>query len=185
MSDETIPFSILDRIITEKTELWGSHYTTWVGGEPTVYRSEGKDILDMAERHADNMFLMFTNATLIDKPMARRMAELGNIVPQVSVEGFEKETDGRRGKGVFKRILKAFENMRETGVAFGIAVTPMRHNYELLTSEEFIPYSPNLPFTSSGIPDLKLRFSREKSPNGSEAFINQTSGQEEAHERLH
>lgn len=136
----TIPFSILDRIITEKTELWASHYTTWVGGEPTVYRSEGKDILDLAERHLDNMFLMYTNGTLIDKEMARRMADLGNVVPQVSVEGFEKETDERRGKGVYKKILRAFENMREAGVPFGIAVTPMRHNYEILTSDEFIDF---------------------------------------------
>ncbi|MBW1707158.1 MAG: radical SAM protein, partial [Deltaproteobacteria bacterium] len=137
---ETIPFPILDRIITEKTELWASHFTTWVGGEPTVYRSEGKDILDMAERHMDNMFLMYTNGTLIDRKMAKRMADLGNVVPQVSVEGFEKETDERRGRGVFKKILGAFENMREAGVPFGIAMTPMRHNYKLLASDEFIDF---------------------------------------------
>ena len=137
---KTIPFSVLDRIITEKTELWNSHYVTWVGGEPTVYRSEGKDILDFAERHMDNIFLMYTNGTLISKEIAKRMADLGNVVPQVSVEGFEKETDDRRGKGVFKKILKAFENMREVGVPFGIAVTPMRHNAELLTSDEFIDF---------------------------------------------
>ena len=137
---ETIPFSILDRIITEKTELWGSNHTTWVGGEPTVYRSEGKDILDIAERHMDNMFLMYTNGVLIDKKMAKRMADLGNVVPQVSVEGFEKETDARRGTGVFKKVLTAFSNMREAGVPFGIAITPMRHNYELLTSDEFIDF---------------------------------------------
>ena len=137
---KTIPFPILEKIITEKTELWGSNYTTWVGGEPTVYRSEGKDILDIAERHMDNMFLMYTNGILIDKHMAKRMAELGNIVPQVSVEGFEKETDARRGKGVYKKVLMAFENMREAGVPFGIALTPMRHNYELLTSDEFTDF---------------------------------------------
>ena len=136
----TIPFSVLDRILTEKTDLWGSHYVTWVGGEPTVYRSEGKDILDFAERHLDNLFLMYTNGVLIDKEIAKRMADLGNILPQVSVEGFEKETDERRGKGVFKKILKAFENMREAGVPFGIAMTPMRHNAELLTSDEFIDF---------------------------------------------
>jgi MoaA/NifB/PqqE/SkfB family radical SAM enzyme len=136
----TIPFSILDRIITEKTELWASHYVTWVGGEPTIYKSEGKDILDFTERHMDNMFLMYTNGILINKEMAKRMADLGNVIPQVSVEGFEKETDERRGKGVFKRILKAFDNMREAGVPFGIAITPMRHNYELLTSDEFIDF---------------------------------------------
>jgi len=61
---------------------------------------------------------MYTNGTLIDKKMAKRMADLGNVVPQVSVEGFEKETDARRGKGVFKKILRAFENMREAGVPF-------------------------------------------------------------------
>jgi len=118
-SSGTIPFSLLDRILTEKTDLWGSHYVAWVGGEPTVYRSEGKDILDFAERHLDNLFLMFTNGTLIDQEVAKRMADLGNVVPQVSVEGFEKETDERRGKGVFKKILRAFENMREAGVPSG------------------------------------------------------------------
>jgi MoaA/NifB/PqqE/SkfB family radical SAM enzyme len=136
----TIPFRILDRIITEKTELWGSHYTSWVGGEPTVYWSEGKDILDIAELHQDNMFLMYSNGVLIDKTMAKRMAELGNVVPQVSVEGFEKETDARRGKGVFKKIMRAFENMREEGVPFGIAITPMRYNADLLSSDKFIDF---------------------------------------------
>jgi MoaA/NifB/PqqE/SkfB family radical SAM enzyme len=136
----TIPFSVLDRIVREKTELWGSHYTTWVGGEPTMYASEGKDILDIAERHSDNMFLMYTNGLLVDEEMARRMGELGNVVPQVSVEGFEKETDDRRGKGVFKKVLKAFECMRKEGVPFGIAVTPTRHNASMLTSDEFVDF---------------------------------------------
>jgi MoaA/NifB/PqqE/SkfB family radical SAM enzyme len=135
-----IPFPILDRIITEKTELWGSRYTTWVGGEPTVYRSGGKDILDIAELHQDNMFLMYTNGVLIDKTMARSMAELDNVVPQVSAEGFEKETDAGRGKGVFKKILRAFENMRKESVRFGIAITPMKYNSELLSSDKFIVF---------------------------------------------
>lgn len=139
-SSGTIPFSILDRILTEKADLWGSRYVTWVGGEPTVYRSEGKDILDVSEKHLDHLFFMYTNGVLIDKEMAGRMADLGNVVPQVSVEGFEKETDQRRGKGVFTKILKAFEYMREAGVPFGIAITPMRHNAEFLTSEEFIEF---------------------------------------------
>lgn len=136
----TIPYSVLDRIIREKTELWGSHYTTWVGGEPTVYESEGKDLFDLAEEHPDNMFLMFTNGVRIDEKLARRLADLGNVVPQVSVEGFEKETDDRRGKGVYQKILRAFACMRDEGVPFGIAVTPMRHNAELLTSDAFIDF---------------------------------------------
>lgn len=137
---ETIPFSLLDTILQEKKDLWASYFNTWVGGEPMMYSSEGYDILDIAERHNDTLFLMYTNATLIDKDKARRMARLGNVVPQVSVEGFEKETDARRGQGVFKKILGAFENMRDEGVPFGIAVTPMRHNMDLLTSDEFLDF---------------------------------------------
>lgn len=41
---------------------------------------------------------------------------------------------------VFKRILRAFENMREEGVPFGIAITPMRNNAEPLASDEFIDF---------------------------------------------
>lgn len=139
-SAETIPFHLFDRIMKEKTEFWGSHFTVITGGEPFVYQSEGKDILDMVEKHPDNFFMFYTNGTLITKEIARRMAKLGNVTPAVSVEGFEKETDERRGKGVFKKIMQAFENMREVGVPFGISVTPMRHNAEFLVSDEFLDF---------------------------------------------
>lgn len=139
-SAETIPFHLFDRIMKEKTEFWGSHFTVITGGEPFVYQSEGKNILDMVEKYPDNFFMFYTNGTLITKEVARRMAELGNVTPAVSVEGFEKETDERRGKGVFKKVMQAFENMREAGVPFGISVTPMRHNAELLVSDEFLDF---------------------------------------------
>ena len=83
---------------------------------------------------------MYTNGTLINEKMAQRMAEVGNITPAISVEGFEKETDGRRGKGVYKRILKAFENLRNTGVPFGISITAMKSNAEFVLSDEFMDF---------------------------------------------
>jgi len=84
--------------------------------------------------------MVYTNATLISDEVARRMAELGNISPAISVEGFEKETDARRGKGVHRRIMQAFENLRRHGVPFGVSATPTRHNWELITSEEFVDF---------------------------------------------
>jgi len=139
-SAETIPFHLFDRIMKEKTEFWGSHFTVITGGEPFIYRSEGKDILDLVEKYPDNFFMFYTNGTLITKEVAKRMSELGNVTPAVSIEGFEKETDTRRGKGVFKKIMQAFEYLREYGVPFGISVTPMRHNAELLVSDEFLDF---------------------------------------------
>ncbi len=137
---EKLDYDMVDRILTEKKELWGSHFTVISGGEPLMWKSDGKDLIDIAAQHSDQYFLMYTNGTLIDEKMAQRMAEAGNITPAISVEGLEKETDARRGKGVHKRILKAFENLRNSGVPFGISITATRHNAELVLSDEFMDF---------------------------------------------
>jgi len=135
-----LDWATFDRIVTEKEELWGSYFTVISGGEPFMWKDQGKDLLDMASMHDSNFFLVYTNGTLITKPVAKRLAELGNVSPAISVEGFEAETDQRRGKGVHKRILQAMENLREVGVPFGISVTATRYNAEMVTSDEFADF---------------------------------------------
>jgi MoaA/NifB/PqqE/SkfB family radical SAM enzyme len=139
-SSEKLDWDIFDRIIIEKTNLWGSYFTVISGGEPLLWKSQGKTIIDMAKKHQNNFFLMYTNGTLITKEIAKELAEAGNITPAISVEGFEEETDERRGKGTYKKILEAMDNLNEAGVPFGISVTPTRTNCALLTSEKFIKY---------------------------------------------
>ncbi|RLE09458.1 MAG: radical SAM protein, partial [Candidatus Aminicenantes bacterium] len=124
----------------EQKDLWSSHFTVISGGEPLIYKSEGRDIFDLFADHPDTFFLMYTNGTLIDANTAKKLAEVGNVTPAISVEGFEEETDRRRGQGVFKKILHAMENLRQEGVPFGISITAMRHNAELILSEEFIDF---------------------------------------------
>jgi len=135
-----LSFEVSDRILREKKELWGSFFTVISGGEPLAYRDNGKTIYDLYEKHSDQFFLMYTNGTLIDKKVAKRLAELGNVTPAISVEGLEKETDDRRGKGVFKKILRAMENLREEGVLFGISMTATRENADILLSPEVINF---------------------------------------------
>ncbi|RKY81847.1 radical SAM protein [candidate division KSB1 bacterium] len=137
---EKLDYEIVDRILTEKKKLWGSHFTVISGGEPLMWKSNGKDLIDIVAKHRDQYFLMYTNGTLIDEKMAQRMAEVGNITPAISVEGFEEETDARRGRGVHKRILRAFENLRNSGVPFGISITATRQNAELILSDEFMDF---------------------------------------------
>ena len=137
---EKLDWEILDRIITEKTESWGSWFTVISGGEPFCYESQGKTIIDLAKKHQNNYFLIYTNGTLINKKIANKLAEVGNITPAISVEGFQEETDARRGKGVYQRILKAFENLNEVGVPFGISLTATKDNAELITSKKLMDY---------------------------------------------
>jgi MoaA/NifB/PqqE/SkfB family radical SAM enzyme len=135
-----LAWSTLDRIMTEAKDLWGIPLFVFSGGEPLVYRSEGKDILDLVEKHSDCLFLMFTNGTLIDKGTAARLARLGNLTPALSVEGMRDRTDARRGAGMFDRVLTAMADLREVGVPFGISVTVTRSNCEATLSDEFLDF---------------------------------------------
>jgi sulfatase maturation enzyme AslB (radical SAM superfamily) len=64
----------------------------------------------------------------------------GNIPNAISLEGWEEETDTRRGKGTFQRIMAAMSRLRERRLFFGTSATVTRNNVEQLTSDEFIDF---------------------------------------------
>ena len=138
-ASEKLDWNTLDKIINEKNELWGSYFTVISGGEPLLYESQGKSIIDLAQKYQSEFFLMYTNGTLIDKKMAKKLAEVGNITPAISVEGFGRETDTRRGIGVHTKVIEAMKNLREAGVPFGISFTATKDNAHLL-NDTFIDY---------------------------------------------
>ena len=135
-----LPWSTLDRVMCEAKELWGVPLFSFSGGEPLLYRSQGKDLLDCVEKHADSLFLMFTNGTLIDAPLAARLARLGNLTPALSVEGWRTRTDAQRGAGTFERVLAAMAALREAGVPFGLSVTVTRDNCQEVLSDAFLDF---------------------------------------------
>jgi len=132
-----LSYETFSRIVREQKELWGSHFTVISGGEPFIYRDKGRTLLDLAAEHQDTFFQVFTNGTLISEKVAEKLADVGNITPAISVEGFAEQTDQRRGKGVHKRILKGMENLRQAGVPFGISVTATSKNVDILLTDEF------------------------------------------------
>ncbi len=125
----------VDRIITEAKEM-GIHFITISGGEPFIR----KDLLEIYRKHNDVAFQIYTNGTLIDEETAKILGELGNVVPAISVEGFEQETDGRRGEGAHKKIVAAMEALKSNGCIYGFSATATRHNVDVLTDERFIDY---------------------------------------------
>lgn len=136
----TLSFAAFDRILREMKELWGASLVVLSGGEPFLYRSDDKDLLDIAGRHLDMYFLVYTNGTLINEKTARRMSELGNMTPAISVEGKMATTEERRGKGVFGEVMGAFRNLRAAGVPFGISMTATRENCDELLSDEVVEF---------------------------------------------
>ena len=110
------------------------HFIVTQGGEMFVYN----DMWKLYEKHNDIYFQVYTNGTLINKEVARRLSRLGNVASMISLEGFREQTDARRGKGVFDKVMQAMDNLREAGVLFGFSVTQTRENTEVVTFFEFI-----------------------------------------------
>jgi MoaA/NifB/PqqE/SkfB family radical SAM enzyme len=101
-------FETLDSII-EQGKALGTYMYLYTGGEPLVRK---RDIIALCNKHSDCVFLAFTNATLIDEAFADDMLRVGNFIPAISVEGFEAETDARRGKGTYAAVVRAMELLR-------------------------------------------------------------------------
>lgn len=138
--NDVLDTAMLDDIFHQAKEL-SIHFVVVSGGEPYIR----KDLLPLFERHSDIMFMTYTNSTIIhDRNLVPELARLGNVMPALSVEGFEKETDQRRGPGVYTKIINTMNQLQENGVLFGFSATPMRHNNELLVSDEFVEFYQNL-----------------------------------------
>ena len=136
--DNTLPYSTVRRILDQAMELWGARFFVISGGEPLLYRSEGKGVLDLFEAYPECYFLMYTNGTLIDDEAAARLEAAGNATPALSFEGYEAETDARRGKGVYRRILSAVERLQRAGVPYGFSGTVTRENAPLFLEDRLV-----------------------------------------------
>ena len=133
--NEGLSFEEVDRLLTEAKQL-GIYFITISGGEPFFW----PHLLRIFEKHNDMYFQTYTNGTLIDKDLAKKLARLGNVVPAISVEGFENETEFRRGNGVYHKVLQAMDNLKEEGVLFGFSTTATRLNSDKIASDEFIDF---------------------------------------------
>lgn len=136
----SLDWTLLDKIIEDLYNNMGMRFFVISGGEPLLYKSENKTILDLAHKWNDCFFLMYTNGTLINDDIASQMASAGNITPAISVEGFETETDKRRGEGVFRKIINAKNSLIKNGVPFGLSVTATKENIGLMLDDSFYEY---------------------------------------------
>lgn len=127
-------YETLDSIIQQGKAL-GTYFYIYSGGEPLVRKD---DMIRLCEAHPDAVFLAFTNATLIDEKFADEMLRVKNFVPAISIEGYEEETDARRGEGTYRRVIQAMEILKERKLPFGISCCYTSQNTDIIGSEEYI-----------------------------------------------
>ncbi len=131
-----LPTELIDRILGEAREI-GCLFIVFSGGEPLTRKDE---LLGLMEKYNDMYFMFYTNGTLITDSVADELYRLGNGGAIMSLEGFEKATDGRRGRGVYQRVMEAMDRLKSRGVPFGTSLTVTRRNVEELTSDAFFEH---------------------------------------------
>ena len=132
--NQNLSLETWDSIIRQGKAM-GTYIYLYSGGEPMVRKS---DILKICEMHKDCVFLAFTNGTLIDEAFADGMLKVRNFIPAISVEGFEKETDARRGEGTHQKAMQAMEILRRKKLPFGASCCYTSQNTDIIGSEAYI-----------------------------------------------
>jgi len=119
-------------IFTEASSL-GISIILLAGGEPLVRR----DVLEVAAEYPKIIFPMFTNGLLLDEDYAQFFDKNPHIIPVISLEGSEAETDFRRGEGVYSNFHKVISFMNAHQIFWGVSLTLTSKNFETTLSKAY------------------------------------------------
>jgi MoaA/NifB/PqqE/SkfB family radical SAM enzyme len=126
-------FDRAEAFLTEAESL-GVSIMLLAGGEPLLRPR----LLELTAAHPHILFLLFTNGTLLDDAKADSLRKQRHVIPVLSIEGSEDETDARRGDGTHGRVIDAMAQLRARGIFFGTSTTLTRENFDLATSERHL-----------------------------------------------
>ncbi len=128
LSDEKL------RTITKEAKELGISFFVIAGGEPLMRPV----ILDIMKDFPEIIFLVFTNGLLIDDKSIMIFKSHKNIIPLVSLEGNEEDTNNRRGKGTFEKLQQTMRLMKDKNIFFGNSLTLTNPNFNNIMDENFI-----------------------------------------------
>lgn len=103
---------------------------SFTGGEPFIR----KDFFGLLEKCYESRDItrcgILTNGMFLTQNIINRLKDLKIDYIQVSLEGAEKTNDYIRGKGTFKKIIKAIRLLKKEGIATGISMTVSKINIQ-------------------------------------------------------
>jgi MoaA/NifB/PqqE/SkfB family radical SAM enzyme len=121
--------------LVREAKAMGNVFFGIVGGEPFMHPR----LFELLEPHRDCYFQIFTNGQFITDAKAKRLRDLGNVTPLISVEGTEIVSDERRGrKGVLSKTLEGVHNCLNNKVFTGVCTSLARTNIDDLLTERWV-----------------------------------------------
>ena len=90
------------------------------------------------------VFPIFTNGSLINDDYVSTFNHNRNLVPILSIEGDQKQTDSRRGEGTYNKLIESMMALNKQGILFGASITATTSNIDDITSKSFMDMLYNL-----------------------------------------
>ncbi len=131
--EQELSMARLKGIMEEAREL-GTSIALIAGGEPLTR----PEFLDLCGAFPEIIFPFFTNGLLIQGELSAKIRRFRNLVPVISLEGYEDQTDRRRGEGVYRRVLATMAQLKRRNIFFGTSLTITRQNFGSVTEGKFL-----------------------------------------------
>jgi MoaA/NifB/PqqE/SkfB family radical SAM enzyme len=129
-----IPLDELNRLVNDARE-HGNSFFGVLGGEPFMH----PELFDFLAQHPDCYFQIFTNGQFITGKVAKKLRQLGNATPLVSIEGTGSVSDIRRGsKDVLSRTQRGLRNCLDEKLLTGVATSLCKTNIDDLLTKEWL-----------------------------------------------
>ncbi len=112
----------------------GISFILLAGGEPLMRR----DVVVKAADRKNIIFPIFTNGLLIDDFYIDLFKKNRNLLPVLSIEGYQEETDQRRGQGTYRALLEVMSRLDDNGIVYGTSVTVTTQNVGEVSDKKFI-----------------------------------------------
>lgn len=122
----------LFELVDEADEL-GVSIILIAGGEPLLRPA----FFELAWLHPHILFLVFTNGLLLNEANVDLFRRMRNLIPVLSLEGEQMETDMRRGNGIYRLVEERMRALKKKGLFFGTSLTLTSQNHDLVTSVDF------------------------------------------------
>ena len=129
-----IDLTAMNRMINEAKAM-GNSFFGLLGGEPFMH----SELFDILAAHPDAYFQVFTNGQFITDEAAKKLRQLGNVTPLISIEGSEIISDLRRGRReVFSQSMQGLQHCLDNKVMTGVCTSLCQSNIDDLLTESWV-----------------------------------------------
>ncbi|MDR1964002.1 MAG: radical SAM protein [Planctomycetaceae bacterium] len=130
---DLLPVDKMERVI-KIGQQHSVYFYTLLGGEPFLTST----MWELIEHHPEAYFQVITNGQFLDTNNVRRLKNLGNVSPLVSIDGFETENDARRGSGTFINAVNGCRELHRQKLLYGVATVVTAQNFDQVLTEVYV-----------------------------------------------